>query len=208
MPKQVDHDERKAQLVAAVWRVITIHGVEGVSLRVIAKEAECTTGRISHYFADREELLVAALQAVHDSAKQRMLDLSTTTATTTTTDPKALLRAVLLEALPLDAPRLLEWKVWVGFWGLATTTPRLAKFNADRYSEWQEALRPLLKSLLGRRSVERELRTIIALIDGFGLQLAIGTTAQTVREVTNAVEDYLDHLTNQLRQLSKKSASI
>jgi TetR/AcrR family transcriptional regulator, transcriptional repressor of bet genes len=185
MPKQVDHEARRAELVKAVWKVIAETGVEGVSLRLIAKEAGCTTGRISHYFADREDLLVAALQSVHDSAKRRMLALPIQA------EPLALLRSVVLEALPLDEERLLEWKVWVGYWGLAVTTHRLAQYNADRYIEWQEAIRPLLRLILGRRSVDKELRTLMALIDGFGLQLAIGSTNQTVKETAAAVDAYL-----------------
>jgi BetI-type transcriptional repressor, C-terminal len=35
------------------------------------------------------------------------------------------LRAVLAEALPLDQERVLEWRVWLAFWGSAATNARL-----------------------------------------------------------------------------------
>jgi TetR/AcrR family transcriptional regulator, transcriptional repressor of bet genes len=169
VPRQVDHEQRRAELVAALWTVIAARGIEAVTLRVIAAEAGCTTGRISHYFGDRQELLEVALQEVHNAAKRRMIALPVEQ------DPRRLLRSVLMEALPLDPNRLLEWKVWVAFWGIAATAPRLADFNAQRYDEWRAALRPLLQTLVGKRRAEQELRGLVALVDGLGMQLTIGT---------------------------------
>ena len=43
--------------------VIATEGLRGATLRRVAAEAGCTTGALTHYFADRQALLTAALQA-------------------------------------------------------------------------------------------------------------------------------------------------
>ena len=68
MPKLIDHDLRRRELVEASWQVIADEGLEGVTMRKVAAAARCTTGRITHYFENREELLLAALRAVYSAA--------------------------------------------------------------------------------------------------------------------------------------------
>ena len=38
MPKDVDHDARREELLEAVWRVIARDGMERATIRAIAKE--------------------------------------------------------------------------------------------------------------------------------------------------------------------------
>ena len=110
MPKQVDHALRRRQLVEASWDVIAAEGIEGVTLRKVAKAADCTTGRIAHYFSGREELVLSALRAAHKDAARRMMRIARSDA-----DAQDRLRRVVFEGLPLDAARLREWKVWLVF---------------------------------------------------------------------------------------------
>jgi AcrR family transcriptional regulator len=53
---------RKQEIVAATIRVIERRGVSGASMRVIAQEMGLTTGVITHYFADKSQLMLAVLQ--------------------------------------------------------------------------------------------------------------------------------------------------
>jgi AcrR family transcriptional regulator len=60
MPKVVDHEERRAELCAAVWRLASREGLEAVTVRGVAEEAGWSTGAVVHYFADKEDLLLSA----------------------------------------------------------------------------------------------------------------------------------------------------
>src|SRR5580692_1468139 len=73
MPKVVDHDARRAELVDAAWRVIAAEGLEAATMRRIAQAAGCTTGRVTHYFYSKDDMLVAALREVHRRAAERMI---------------------------------------------------------------------------------------------------------------------------------------
>ena len=170
MPKVVDHAQRRRELVAATWAVVAAEGIEAATVRRIAEEAGCTTGRITHYFADKEEVLVAALRQVHRAAGKRML------AAIGPRSGLAALRAVLAEALPLDQERILEWRVWLAFWGSAATSASLQAEQHERYREWRGLLKRVLTAgqhdgqLSASIDLDRLVDQIVALVDGFGLQ--------------------------------------
>lgn len=166
MPKVVDHAQRRRELVAATWAVVAAEGIEAATVRRIAEEAGCTTGRITHYFADKEEVLVAALRQVHRAAGKRML------AAIGERSGLEALRAVLAEALPLDQERVMEWRVWLAFWGSAATSTSLQAEQHQRYREWRELLKRVLTTaqLSAGIDLDRLVDQIVALVDGFGLQ--------------------------------------
>src|SRR6188472_4105948 len=63
MPRIVDVDVRRAELTDATARVIARSGIEAATMREIAAEAGWTTGALTHYFADKRELLLATFQS-------------------------------------------------------------------------------------------------------------------------------------------------
>jgi TetR/AcrR family transcriptional regulator, transcriptional repressor of bet genes len=189
VPKVVDHAQRRRELVAATWAVVAAEGIEAATVRRIAEEAGCTTGRITHYFADKEEVLVAALRQVHRAAGKRML------AAIGSRSGRAALRAVLAEALPLDEERILEWRVWLAFWGSAATSTRLQAEQHERYREWRGLLNRVLATaqLPAGIDLDRLVDQIVALVDGFGLQgvLHAWEPEQLVSRLNGAVDALL-----------------
>jgi TetR/AcrR family transcriptional repressor of bet genes len=188
VPKVVDHAQRRSELVAATWAVVAAEGIEAATVRRIAEEAGCTTGRITHYFADKEEVLVAALRRVHQAAGRRML------AAIGPLSGLAALRAVLAEALPLDQERILEWRVWLAFWGSAATSTRLQAEQHERYREWRALLKRVLATaqLPAGIDLDRLVDQIVALVDGFGLQGVLdprhpGQLASRLNEAVDAL---------------------
>ena len=61
MPKQVDREERRREIAAAVLRLVATRGVEAASLRAVAAEAGVSMGAVQHYFTTRDEMLRFAL---------------------------------------------------------------------------------------------------------------------------------------------------
>jgi AcrR family transcriptional regulator len=168
VPKVVDPKEKRAEFVAASWNVIASEGLRAATLRRVASEAGCTTGSLTHYFPDRRSLLIDSLRSAHYQAGARMLK-----ATKHVSTDFERLEAILLEALPLDASRMREWRVWLAFWAEAMNDPELAKENERRYAEWRSMLSDVVSPLVAdSRDADREVDHLIALIDGLGLQLA------------------------------------
>ena len=133
MPKVVDHEQRRAELRDAVWRLASRDGLEAVTVRAVADEAGCSTGALVHYFADKEDLLLFAFRTVADRVMRRVA-----AAEEATTDPMELARAMLVEGLPLDRERQAEVRLWFAFLGLALTRPALARDQRLTYRAWRE----------------------------------------------------------------------
>ncbi len=178
MPKSVDPSQKRTEFVAASWDVIAAEGLKGATLRRVAAEAGCTTGALTHYFTDRQSLLIDALRSAHNQAGARMID-----AAKRDSSHLERLKAVLLEALPLDESRLREWRVWLAFWAESMNDAELAEENARRYAEWRELLREVVDPLTRKAAqTEQEVAHLVALIDGLGLRLARHTQGDAALE--------------------------
>lgn len=57
-----NHEEKRAELLRAAISVIAREGYGGTSLRKVAKQANCTTGAVTYYFANKEEMITAAAE--------------------------------------------------------------------------------------------------------------------------------------------------
>lgn len=197
VPRVVDHELRRQELLDATWEVVAGEGVEAATLRRIAEQAGCTTGLITHYFESKEEVLVAALRRVHTAAGERMVkELQ---------DRSGLagLRAVLLEALPLDEARQVEWKVWIAFWGNASTSSELQVEQHRRYAEWRALLTGVLRESrrngelqTGELDIARLVDQIVILIDGLGLQAILDPEHLPPRRLRALLDDSVDKLLN------------
>ena len=112
MPKVVDHEARRRELAAAVWRVIAARGPEAVTIRDVAAEAGWSSGALRHYLPTREELLVFAFRLAGERATERIVAAG-----------DAPIARILEEAMPLDEERRQEALIWFAFVGLAPSAP-------------------------------------------------------------------------------------
>jgi AcrR family transcriptional regulator len=155
MPKVVDHEARRAELVAAVWRVIATRGLAAVTIRDVAAEAGWSSGALRHYLPTREELLVFAFRLAGDRAAARIRAAE-----------DGGLAAQLEQALPLDAERREEALIWFAFVGMAPSEPKLAAELDRMYAniaEW-------LAGRLGGRDRVRRAAVLFAAVDGITIQ--------------------------------------
>ena len=110
MPKIVDHEQRRTQIAEATWRVILDNGMEGATVRNIAKEAGLSLGALRHYFSTQNELLIYAMNLVKERATNRinkivMSDLP----------PKEKVVSILMEIVPVNTETIAEMEVWLAF---------------------------------------------------------------------------------------------
>lgn len=185
MPKAVDVDLKLDQFMSASVDVIASEGLSAASLRKISQQAGCTTGALTHYFANRDELLLQTLRYVHNNAGARMQAIIANEVAAAQSN-RDKLRAVLDESLPLDLHRYREWRVWLAFWSASMQTPALSKENARRYQQWQGLVQDLLARLLPAETLPLETARLINLIDGLGVSIVRerwGSSACTNRRI-------------------------
>lgn len=190
MPKVVDHAERRKELIEAIWDVIAQDGIDGLTLRRVANSAGCTTGRISHYFSSREELLSSALRMAHKNAAVRMMKIADS-------NLDAIQRLILVcyEGLPLDKRRLREWKVWIVFWAAVASSRGLARENTLRYKDWQDLVaRMLTECGVSPQHLESRLFELMSIVDGLGLRLTLAPTLKNREIARNLISEWVGRL--------------
>ncbi|GGC77246.1 TetR family transcriptional regulator [Chelatococcus reniformis] len=64
---------RREAVLAAARKVFEMRGLDGASIRLIAKEAGCTTGSIYPYFKGKEEIYAEVLSLSLDDYKARLV---------------------------------------------------------------------------------------------------------------------------------------
>lgn len=189
MPKIIDHDARRQELIEASWAVIAAEGLEGVTMRKIATAAGCTTGRLTHYFEDREALILAALKASNQITSERVRAVLASDQTA-----EAKLLGMAEQTLPLDDERRNEVKVWLAFWSAAATNDTLAQENDARMAEWHAALVPLIRELSPTANAAHEADLLIGLINGLGIQAAVNPTVKNLTMARETVKQHLAQL--------------
>jgi AcrR family transcriptional regulator len=138
VPKIVDHDERRLELVDATWRIIARLGIEGATMREIALEAGFANGALKPYFPTKDTLLEFAFGHVFNRTNQRIA-----TVTEGKTGMSAL-RAFCLEVLPLDEERVNEARIVIPFWQKAINDQQKAEIHQQSMEEWLAAIRQYL----------------------------------------------------------------
>jgi AcrR family transcriptional regulator len=169
MPKKVDHDARREELVLAAWRVIAARGIDEVTIREIARESGYSSGVLAHYFENKDDLLAHALRLSHTRIQKRYdAELGAPL-------PADQLRGILLDNLPLDEQRELETRIEMSFWARALRNEALHEIQEQE----SETLRALLRGLVEKaqedgaiapeHDIEEVLELLGAVIDGVSL---------------------------------------
>lgn len=138
VPKIVDHDERRLELVDATWRIIARQGLEGATMREIALEAGFANGALKPYFPTKDTLLEFAFGHVFNRTNSRIAGV---------TEGKSgiqALRAFCLEVLPLDEERINEARIVIPFWQKAVNDPQKAEIHRRSMDEWISTIRRFL----------------------------------------------------------------
>ena len=173
MPKIVDHEARREELVEATWRVIARAGMLGATMREIAREAGVSTGILAHYFADKEDLLGFALRLSHRRVYERIH------AGTQGLIGLAALRVIMLEALPLDQERLLEAQIELNFFSLALGSESLRELQNREFERFWDELHHRVSEAqaLGEISTTAEAdwitHQLIILVEGISLEAVL-----------------------------------
>jgi AcrR family transcriptional regulator len=170
MPKIVDWDQRRDEILSATWRVIARDGITGATIRAIAKEANCSRGILGHYFDDKADILGSALVHSHRRVGARMA-----TGSAGLSGLNAL-RHVMLEALPLDDRRDLEAQIEISFWGRALGNAPLRDLQHSEFDRLSARLRGHLDEAAEQGELgsdcDLDLAThqLLVLIDGLSAQ--------------------------------------
>lgn len=162
MPKLVDHDERRSLVASLAQDAICERGLASVTLRDVADRGGWSPTAVTHYFRNRDELLVFTLQHSREQVNERIKAAIAGGAD--------LLGAIIEQTLPLDDVRRRQWQVWLAFWGSAVGAPALAAIQEDAQRTFRERLAEGLRQRGYRGDIDGESGRLVALLDGVSVQ--------------------------------------
>jgi AcrR family transcriptional regulator len=196
MPKIVDHEQQRLELSSTVAGALAELGLEHTTLRAVAVRHGCTKGMVQHYFADKEELMVAALVYIEEQCGQRLDGVSATDT------GLALLHARLTAQLPIGAQALEEWKVRLVFGTRAALSNemrvRLRQFQGGYQKIGVGCLRRAQRAgdLKSGLSLRNSYRALMALVCGISVSVVAGEAglnAVNQRQILNSAIESLRH---------------
>ena len=165
---------RRQLIVDAAIDCIVANGLERTTMRDIAQSSGISLGTITYHFKSVEQILGASLEAAstrytdnliagtlkHDSARQQM-------------------RFLVDACLPETPESRRMWQLWLELWARAGRDAALAQVHATRHRR----LRAVIEAVV-ERGIERGefretdsaamARALLAMLDGAGLQAALG----------------------------------
>lgn len=196
MPKRVDHDHRRRQLAEALLRAAGSRGLHAVSLRDVAREAEVSVPLIQHYFSTKDELLLFTLDHLAEDMTERVGRRVRSAGTGAT--PRAILEAILVEALPTTERSRLFHLVYTSTAVLAFTDEALAARPLLANPNAMEDF--LLRQLDAARTTSRtqdldlqiEVTGLLAMSAGLGTSVLLGH--KSADEAAAVIRYHLDRL--------------
>jgi AcrR family transcriptional regulator len=165
--------QRRIEVAQAAWRVIVREGLDRASMRAIAQELGSSTGVVTHYFRDKEELTLFALEQVFENVAAQMK------ACANGQQGIERLEQMIFVALPLENIDRDEWKVWLAFLGYSIGRERLVREHRKRYDVLRQIICQELASLQAAKLIRADLNLtleangLIALVDGIGTGVVI-----------------------------------
>jgi AcrR family transcriptional regulator len=194
MPKIVDHDGRREEIIKAVWSLISSRGFQSVTMRELAAEAGYANGALTRYFPDKDAVLRAAFRRAYDATNERA------TASIGDRGGLAALRLLCLEIVPLDEERLREARVVIGFWDHAAGDVDLVAFFDSTMVEWRDQVRMYLRQARATGEIpdgrpdEVVIDTLVALLMGLQITALFLPKDTTPARQHAMLEDFMQSL--------------
>ncbi len=189
MPRVVDHEQRRAELIDVVWQLIVDDGLPGVTIRRVADRSGWSSGAVRHYLPTREAMVDVAAQKVGAVIEQRVR------AVPTDSHPRQALAGVLAAVLPDDDRMRQASRVWLAFVGQAASDRSLAERQGIVYHDLNDLLVQLLDwaSTEGAQVVGGSTAAAAqfqALVDGLTVHVLLGQVdAATAQQVLQRAVD-------------------
>ncbi len=194
MPKIVDHDVQREKFVSAAMRLIARQGLEGVTMRAVAREAGLSYGSLFHYFDSKDDLLMHAVRYSTSAQTQRVNEYSSKHS-----GLKALEHLLCDDAIMNESSRD-SWMVWMTFLYKAAVQQSFAEMNAELIEGWLARIARLLEEardsgeVSANLDVEKEAMATWTFSAGIGQIGLLQPDSLTPALQRQLIADYLEKL--------------
>lgn len=186
---------RRIEIMEAVERLLARGGLNAVTMRAVAAEADVSLRLVQYYGRTKDELLGAVLDRLADKSVERWQARARRQGYES---PLEMIKAFYDEALPTDQASRDFHRVGVSMESLAITNPDMAGHAFQRHlSGLGKHLSDILKSSgLNATAARRLALEVMALAHGVGTLVMTGQLSVT--DAQSLIQNYLERLGAQL----------
>jgi AcrR family transcriptional regulator len=195
MPKIVDHDQRRRDIIEVARRLILQGGFQAATMRSIAAEAGFANGALKHFFPGKDSIIAATFESmlVEMDPEGRLSARSVDSGL----DPKDRLRNVIAEVLPSTEDEITAGRVLLVLWDHAASNPDLAELYRRTFDRWKaqlvtsigEAAGPETRARGNYEAVAVEIMSITIGANVVNLMHPDGTYVPTYDEITDIITE-------------------
>jgi TetR/AcrR family transcriptional regulator, transcriptional repressor of bet genes len=174
--RQFHHESmetRKRDLLEATLQAVSDLGLQGATVREIAKRAGVTPGLIRHYFEGKDQLFTAAYRHINET----MFDTALQCAERFGKDPTSKLGAYVRAGFRSPSTDARNLTLWATFVSQVFVNPSIASINRETYLFGRSRLERIVEEAMvhqGRDPAPGEARSlaiaVTGLVDGLWLE--------------------------------------
>lgn len=177
--------DRQERILDAVLKLLSIHGISGVSMRAVAREAGVALGLVNYYYSDKAGLIRAALLRIEEQDVALVQpDMAL--------EPEDRLREVLRR---VDAPEFLTTEylsLRLQLWSLAQAHEDFAQINTVAQRRYRAGLADLIRTArpdLPRRECTKRAADVDVIQNGMWLTALLGLDRASIKRAVLRCEE-------------------
>ena len=137
--KSGEHIDRQSRILEAALDLLSRHGISGVNMRAVAREAGVALGLVNYYYDDKTSLIRAALQRVDEHDLQLV-------APDPSSAPDEQLRKALRRVAGAELLTTRYLSLRLHLWALAQADEGYADINAAAFDRYLDGLAALVSN--------------------------------------------------------------
>lgn len=139
MPKIIDHDKRRQDIIDVATQIILKGGFEAATMRSIAAEAGFANGALKHYFSGKESIIAATFENVLQGLEAVIPPEDAAG------DPRERLYEFLKAPIPQNEEQIAAGRVLLALWEHAMSDDGLAELYRQHLTRWRRNLQERLQ---------------------------------------------------------------
>jgi TetR/AcrR family transcriptional repressor of bet genes len=190
--QRLEPSERRRSLIAAALDCLSRLGPQGAGVREICDQAGVSPGLLRHYFDGKDALIIEAYRTLTQGYHGSLRDVLTGSAESAEQRMRSFFDAYFRN------PATGEERVgaYIAFWSLGRTDPTIQRIQRSAYRRLRRLLAPVLNELAKDRSVridaEQVATSLVALLDGFWLDMCVDPKCFSRAKTSAACWNWLD----------------
>lgn len=180
----LDHDERRRRIAGVAVDIISREGIQAATIRRIAAEVGFSTTVVTHYFAEKQELLRWTYRVLTEEGQARLEKALSADQTD--------LLAALIAMSAVDDANIRLWRVFVAFCDEAARDPAFAAEQRLHTDRAIARIADLIRARYGERDdIDLVSRLLNGLVQGISVQVVVDRDRWSPEQIRGVLDAQL-----------------